>query len=664
MRKRSHPCWRHWTALALATGTAAFAVGGCATAPRAATDASAARDANEARENNDELREFTSQRAFSPAGPVGCRNLVDAYCTALYSPRAGGNLRVPQSEAPAEILQGETRNDFSRVFVAYAIAKLHRQGRLPSDFQAALARRNYFVRLKQLLMRKPRSAMSVQDRVESDQLERSLVADWQSALDEATLRRVRKKFPEFHALAERDIPIEWQIERRRTRRALVADVSTALWSGDPNWKRVERGFGALRESFLELIDDLDAPDELRAAWRDRVQSIELVLPSSRPALADDECGSTKANAYYYSFLNVLTVCAGDFNSEDILQTVAHEMAHALDLDRSRYLFQTNSTFGRGLATLRHNVCSASADRFTCDDWTKFKAEFPRKLAELRAYRPELPEFNRCLARRPIARRVDDGAARAAATRIVRERFADLASSDYFLRIVKAGIPLPSGKMQKNPNYLNPCSYYMWTREEEPIDDSLSTLVFFTAEYRCSTAPTDADRLRSALAKSQEMSVATTQEAILNEGEFSNRRALELDGLSSSPVERFADVVGSHALARALNKLDLIWERRNLFLASSSWQCEPPGLASSFPTESAVQREWELDAHSEGRERLYETLSRPVREALLCEKDFDFAECSLPLKSRPRAPATAIDGGGESDAPKGPEIPRPLCEPEF
>ena len=101
-----------------------------------------------------------------------------------------------------------------------------------------------------------------------------------------------------------------------------------------------------------MIDELDAPADLRNAWRERIDAVELVLPGSRPSVADDECVATKANAYYYTYLNLLTVCAGDFNSEDILQTLAHEMAHSLDLDRSRYLYQASSPFGRSLARMR------------------------------------------------------------------------------------------------------------------------------------------------------------------------------------------------------------------------------------------------------------------------------------------------------------------------
>ncbi|MFW1406218.1 hypothetical protein ACEV85_23505, partial [Vibrio parahaemolyticus] len=64
------------------------------------------------------------------------------------------------------------------------------------------------------------------------------------------------------------------------------------------------------------------------------------------------------NAYYYRYLNVITVCAGDFNSEDIVLTLAHEMAHALDISRSFYLQKVNSELGVAQKEIRDQVCNA------------------------------------------------------------------------------------------------------------------------------------------------------------------------------------------------------------------------------------------------------------------------------------------------------------------
>src|SRR6185312_4033954 len=135
-----------------------------------------------------------------------------------------------------------------------------------------------------------------------------------------------------------------------------------------------------QDSYLQMISNLDIAQETRDLWQKRILEIRLVLPGAFPAISNEECSSTTANAFYYTYLNVLTVCAGDFNSEDIIQTLAHEMAHALGVDRSQYLYAHNSTVGQSMRTLRQQVCQTKT--FSCDDWKNFKDKFTTSLDEL------------------------------------------------------------------------------------------------------------------------------------------------------------------------------------------------------------------------------------------------------------------------------------------
>jgi hypothetical protein len=128
-----------------------------------------------------------------------------------------------------------------------------------------------------------------------------------------------------------------------------------------------------------------------------------------------------------------------------------------------------------------------------------------------------------------------------------------------------------------------------------------------------------------------MSIDVLRETLRIEGEFSNRSLMETEGYSSSPDERFADVIGSYAMAELLSELPFQWDRQNKFLASSSWQCVKPSLSSHFPEESAIEKEYIFDAHTEGDQRRKELFSEPIRKAIGCEKDFEFRECSLPFK---------------------------------
>ncbi len=590
----------------------------------------------------DPLRSFSSDQFFNGKVRPLCKALFDSYCGYLYSPEAMGNIEVkrkpaslasssnlnPSSSAVISILQGETKNQFSQVYFKYSLAKLRNKRSLPRDFANALTKNLYFEKLRTFLDRAPRDRMTIQQRLETEQIGYELSYLWSSALNETVLSRMVRRYSGFHRIADQMVPVELDLERRRQRRELISDISKAIWRDDANWQKVEDGFSSLQRSYAKMIDRLDIEESLKSEWISRIKEIKLVLPGSMPSISDDECSTTTINAYYFTYLNVLTVCAGDFNSEDILQTLAHEMGHALGIDRTQYLFEMKSDLGVSINELRNNVCAP--DKFSCDSWKQFKSSFDQDLLELASYRPQLPEFERCLKRRPTTKVLGPEEIRKYAVGSVADRVSSLASSDRFLRITKAEVPMPNGKIQKNPNYLNPCSYYLWSKGEEPIDDELSTLMFFTAEYRCSDG-TAAERLKHSIDLSRDFSLRIEQETLKIEGEFSARPELEHEGYASPPFERFADVIGSYAMAELLKEIPDQWDRQNRYLASSSWQCSEPSIQSSFPIESAIENLYVYDSHTEGDIRKKELFSTPIREVIGCQKDFEFNECSLPFR---------------------------------
>lgn len=574
------------------------------------------------------LKTFSSVDFYQLKEKPKCKFLVDSYCNYLYSPDVLGNLEVKRETASTKVLQGETPNEFSQVFFQYSKAKIRNQRFLPRDFERILTQYGYFTKLKDFLARGSRKTMTVAQRMIIEKLDFDLNAIWSASQNEAVLARMIQKYPGYHQIPDRMMPIELSLESRRTRRTLISEISRAIWREDRNWRQVETGFSKLQKSYLKMIDRLDIPDELRSEWSRRIMDIKLALPGSMPAISNEECSTTTANAYYYTYLNVLTVCAGDFNGEDIIQTLAHEMAHALGIDRTHYLFQQNSDFGRRLGELRTSVCQPK--KFSCEQWSKYKSKFDPMLKSLDGFQPELPEFQNCLKRHKTAKVLTSSEINRFARTLTTDRISNLASSDRFLRITKASLPTRSGKPQKNPNYLNPCGYFMWSQGEEPIDDELTTLLYFTAEYRCSDTP-PTQRLKEAIETAKEMSTQVLEKTIAIEGSFSPLNALEAEGFSSPNVERFADVIGSYALAEYLAELPSKWDRQNKFLASSSWQCLEPSLASHFPEESAVEKEYSTEVHTEGDQRRKELLSAPIREVIACEKDFEFKECSLPFR---------------------------------
>jgi hypothetical protein len=508
---------------------------------------------------------------------------------------------------------------------------------MPKDFVHVLERHAYFGKLREFLDRQPRPNMNLSERLSTEQTDYELGFIWSAAFNETVLLRMNHKYPDYHKLPDKMVPVELQLERRRVRRDLVSEISRAIWRQSEEWKKVEAEFVRLQQAFLRVISRLDIADDIRKDWQHKITEIKLVLPGALPAISDEECSTTTVNAFYYTYLNVVTICAGDFNSEDISQTLSHEMAHALGVDRSQYLFEQGSAFGQGLAKFRKGICEPQV--FSCADWENYKEGFEESLDSLKGFHAQLPNFQSCLKRRPTSKTLSSSEYERFARTIVNDRISDLASSDRFLRITKPTMPLRDGKMQKNPNYLNPCSYYLWSQGEEPIDDELTTLMYFTAEYRCSDQTQASARLKDAIDVAKAMSEKVLHHTLAIEGEFSNRNLIENEGFSSPPFERFADVVGSYALAEMLAQSPDIWDRQNRFLASSSWQCLEPSLSTQFPEESSIEKEYIYDAHTEGDQRRKELFSSPIRRVIGCQKDFEFKECTLDFLEAPPAPAS-------------------------
>ncbi len=582
-------------------------------------------------ETNTNMREYSSVGGSSSV--PGCKGMVDAYCDTLYSPSAMGNLRIQAGTHSIEILQGHTTNDFPAVYYQYARTTLKNRRYLPQDFRTNLVATGYFEKLSDYLARKPRASMSLADRMNDLHVADELTSEWNSSLETTVVERMSKRFPGFHNLPEPLIPLELKTESRRVRRQIKSEIYLAIWKHHPNWLKVEASFEALRYHYLQTLAELDIPKSLKDEWTHRIQSVRLVLPGAMPEIADEDCSETEINAYYYTYLNVITVCAGDFNSEDIYQTLAHELSHALDFERSLYLYQKHSDFGTALSSLRAEVCEPES--FSCDDWVDFKNQFDNRLNGLSNFSAQLPEFQRCLKPRPTPSVLTEEALNRYSDQIVTNRIADLADSEIFLRITKPRIPLMNGTLHKNPNYLNPCSYYLWSKGEEPVDDDLTALMFFTAEYQCNEGKSPANRIQQAIALAKNMQIKVQKAALKMEGEFSSEKLLQTEGYSSSPVERFADVMGGAVLAHLLKDIPSLDDRRNLFLASSSWQCTKPSLAKFFPEESSAEHEFTFASHTEGEDRKKELLPSVIRDTLQCKKDFSFNECSLPVLRNPQ-----------------------------
>lgn len=571
------------------------------------------------------LPEFVPESSLGTSGEVGCSALVSSYCDSLFSPEAQGNLQIGRKGDAFSVYRGKTSNDFNATYFFYANAKLKRKQELPQDFRTALDQQSYFALLKIYLSRPPREQMSPSERAADLRAHHRLQSIWNAAADETIMQRLQRIYPDYHRLPEELIPTEVRWEARRIRRQLISEISMALWKDHDNWKKVEATFENVRGHFIQMIQRLKVDAEIRDRWIRRLREVKLILPGTIPEIADEECSTTDTNAFYYSHLNVITVCAGDFNSEDIYQTIAHELSHAVDSSSMAYQFRMRSRLGRDLAALRKESCDSPTP--SCGKWSMMKESFRKRLAEWEDFEVDLPKFQGCLKRTSTHATLTDAVIERSSRAQVNELMAELAGSDTFIRLVKPKLLRPNGKWQPNPRYLNACKVAPGTQEKDPFDEENRLILFFVSEYRCSSGSPEA-KLRHSIEVARKMATDLTRAEIRMLGDLSSDDWLVKNGYASSPDERFADVLGSHVLAQVLREVPDRWSRRKQYLASSSWQCDAPSLATVFPGEARIQRELTFGSHSAGRERQRESLSEPVREALGCEKDFEFEECRL------------------------------------
>jgi len=563
-------------------------------------------------------------RSISEEKPA-CLGMVKNFCENLYAPDHQGTLAFSLRGAALQIRKGQTDNDFSQAYFEYADTQIKFKDRLPRDFRQILTQMNYFKKLSSFLSRKPRRLMNLEDRTRVLRLAYDIEALWNAGVGEVVLLRMEKKHPGYSRMREDLIPIELRHESTRVRSILISEISKAVWSEHPKWKEVEQQFHQVKEAFNYVISTHKTiPTDVKLDWLERISASRLIVPGSDPEVDMQACSRTEENAYYYTNKNYLTVCAGDFNSEDVRYTLSHELAHALDLRRSLTIFESHSPLGQKLSELRKKSCS-EAD-FSCEQWSEFKMSFDADVAALDAFRVQLPEFHRCLKGKTTVAPIPDDYLRRVARERAQAAISGLAEKNAFLRIISKDVPALSGKREANPMYLNPCRYYLWDTITDLFDEELIGLMFFASEYRCNSELPAPDRFQRAVEKTMEMQTTLFYERIKLEGEFSPRARLVSDGYASPPTERFADALAGPVFATLLMKEADLIRRRAIYLANVAWLCQQPSIQQAMPLEAGIQRKFYVESHSEDSLRQKELLPMEVREALQCEKDFEMSEC--------------------------------------
>lgn len=585
------------------------------------------------REEEIRRQQIEKDTFFSPAvfrvdeENIGCRALIDNYCASLYGKDAAGNLKIEDGKKTRVTLQGKTTNNFDTATFAYNRARLQRRNRLPKDLREALVKREFYPKIEKLLTRPSRKKMPIEESIYFFDLENEVDRIWNNAIEETVTRRLSQKFQGLYLVMDDEMSQDIELERRRLRYRVWSEISVALWKDQQNWNSVLEDFAKLKTSFNRAIQQMEISDDLKSQWITKIKKVRLTLPGQSVVTANNTCISTSQNAYYYPYQNTLTVCAGYFNGGQQIQTLAHELAHALDFNSRLIDFQQSNEFVGSIRHLKDMVCGKTT--FQCEDWAQFREGFPQKVQSLSQYQPELPEFHSCLQKNKPSREITSTVIEQKAERITRARFSDLTSSSAFLRMISEKMPSADGaEAIPNNSFLNPCSSHLWDSDNFQVDSELTSLIFFTATYRCE-GNSDPKFLRSSIEDAKRMTQTLMLSVLKSEGAFSSRAELQSEHYSSPSGERFADRMASYAVADYLKQYPTLSQVRSAYLASSFWLCDKPSLKKSNYHHYQSLRDLIIDRapHRENDERMLDWLSPALVNRLSCQPEFTDLGCS-------------------------------------
>lgn len=579
-------------------------------------------------------RHLEDDRYVSPAElstsseNIGCKTMVNNFCTRLYSPDAKGNLSISDETQKFSTLQGFTRNDFDLPWFSFYRARLDRAELLPADLRRSLLRRGFFEKLETLVKRPSKKKMRLDESIDFQDLENNVDTMWDQAIDESIARRLEKKFPGSYRLKDGESTQDIETELERLRATLWSEISLALWKGHPNWKTVEQDFKNLQKSFIVAIDTFNIDAKLKEKWKQKIMTVRLALPGENPVTANRDCVSVTRNAFYYKYLNTVTVCAGYFTGGSQILTLAHELAHSIDFSSRLIDSQQSTQLAMAFTNLRNRVCSTEK-QLSCDEWSSFKTSFDESLEQMREISPEAQSVHSCLQKSSPSKLLSYDVIAEKAQDITKKRISELTRNSSFFRLTSKEITQPDGIKIKNLSYLNPCAYEAWPSGKIAIDSEFASLLIFSASYRCSETE-GTTRLRNAIVETKSMTEKLLATAIASESIFSARDELQAEGYSSPPTERFADHIGSYAVAEYLKQFPSVQSRRAAYLASNFWLCERPSFRSENYDQYQALSDLMIDrgVHPENEERIKDWLSAPVQAALSCKRDFEENSCGI------------------------------------
>ncbi len=579
----------------------------------------------------------------SPKGTVGCSQMTEDFCKALWLPKNLGNIDLKVGAKREQIREGRLPNEFGFSLYNYLKARLLARSRLPEEFRTRLEARGFFPKLQAVMNKKPNRKLSVKEKERERYLGKEVETIWDNSIDEVVFSKMNIEKKDFFQLTNDNIPHSLWLKYNEFRDRLEASIVKSIWSGNEAWQHAAEEFQSIRTAFIELIESHTAfSSDIKKEWISRLKSVELVIPGSDPLvwdLMDKGCASTTENAFYLPTHNKITICGGYLVGVNLIRTIAHELSHALAVRRTIYQYKVTTEAHALVSDLVDRTCKQQP--LSCDEWGSWKKKFEKASDKLETVSIPNQEFLACFRKKELKAKRPE---KEFLEYVSKERVSDVleysARRSWFLQLTKDKEILRDGTEHANPRYLNPCGF-MWNMPKwERLTNPFAVSSFFVNDYLCQKKSNPDEKpeviLERAVETAKNLSTPLMQKELLVPGVFASDREFERQGYSEDVEEDFADYLSGEVVAKLLEKLPQVEDRRSLVLASIAHLCDEPSIERQYPDEAAVQKKYYFDPHSEGVERRQRLLTAPIREALQCSRDFkpSIKECDWtgkPLK---------------------------------
>lgn len=479
---------------------------------------------------------------------------------------------------------------------------------------------------------------------------------WKESLEEAMediskeigkiiTRRQDEIYPELENTKGQDLSNNDLEKLLTVNYEITNKILEAKYKESPQWKRIEKIYNSIKESFYKVIDQRNITTDLKNKLKSKIKSVDLSLPYSDPRLlsANLTCQSTENNAYYTPKYNKFTVCAGMMNAfqsdSTLTSVIAHELAHSIDPERQRSDKLNDLPLIQGILEESNN-----GEIKDCSKWNQFFSKVPEIInSELVRPTDQMENFTRCLLpNKKELLPMDNKLMTELSFKFTDIQLSYFSTYNLFSQLATEKV-FRKGKEISNEVYLNPVEMRRKSTGfliPNNVIEEVSTEDFFVAAMKCDGKSKD-PRIFNELSKEQKNKIfqesinrARDLNAMINKinfNETNNENGMLIsERIADQSSENFADWMSAKVIADIMKSKD---DKQKYQVAQEMVAvfCDEP--ENKFDDDFMIlEKKYSRESHGNNKIRRLSYMNKEISTMLGCFRDEEsiqgFGLCEL------------------------------------